>query len=281
MLTGSPRQAARPVFRYFGYGSNLDLASLKAKGVVPLASCPARLRGWRLCFDVEHFFRHEGGVGNIRATGNPGDCVLGLLHECEPHHLAALDRAEARGVGYDRIVVALETAQGRQDGFAYVGLPAYVNERCLPTRRYINILLRGAIAAGLDADYIAALRAQPILELADPAPFRPSQAPGIRIDHTGLSPHLTVLAGSVFDMGQARPAHAIAKDWFGGKDVTLFLLRRLDSSDGCETLADVLERRLRPDQVACINAYLHAFDQEYRYVGQFDYASLPGGKQLG
>ena len=139
---------------YFGYGSNMDFSALKAKGVIPVASRKARLSGWKLSFSVEHFFRHEGGVGNIKKTGNAGDTVCGVLHACSPGDLAALDKLEGYGVGYDRIDVEVETEQGRETAKTYVGLPAYVNEACLPTRRYLNILVRGARAAGIDADYI-------------------------------------------------------------------------------------------------------------------------------
>jgi hypothetical protein len=56
-------------FLYFGYGSNMDATSLRAKGVQPSSSTPALLTGWRLRFNVEPFFRHEGGVGNRSAAG--------------------------------------------------------------------------------------------------------------------------------------------------------------------------------------------------------------------
>ena len=70
------------MFQYFGFGSNMSLQSLRAKGIEPLASTRAVLQGWRLRFNVQHFFRHEGGVGNIEYTGHPDDRVMGVLHEC-------------------------------------------------------------------------------------------------------------------------------------------------------------------------------------------------------
>ena len=101
------------MFRYFGYGSNMNTLSLRAKGVQARASDPALLRGWRLRFNVKHFFRHEGGVGNIEHTGDPADAVHGVLHECDDEHLALLDAAEAFGHGYDRVEVLVRSG-GRE-----------------------------------------------------------------------------------------------------------------------------------------------------------------------
>lgn len=257
----------------------MDFAALRAKGVTPRASRWGRLSGWRLRFNVEHFFRHEGGVGNVERTGNADDAVCGVLHVCDDADLAALDKLEGYGVGYDRIEVPIETAAGTETAFTYVGLPAYVNDTCLPTRRYINILVRGARAAGLAPDYIAALEQQTLL----PPVLRPAFAPtptGRTMSHTALETDHTVLAGHVFCMKEVRFAHELARVWFGGKDVTQFHLRRMDQSTGAEDLRSFLDGDLRPDQRDFLNVYLHAFNEEYRHIGQFDYTDLPNAKIL-
>ena len=100
------------MFHYFGYGSNLHVPALRAKGVEPLASTRGRLRGWRLSFDVRHWFPHEGGMGNITHTGSGDDDVQGVVHACEDDALATLDRLEPYGVGYDRIEVEVLTDAG-------------------------------------------------------------------------------------------------------------------------------------------------------------------------
>ncbi len=76
----------RVVFWYFAYGSNMALRSLRAKGVER-----GLLRGWRFRFNVQHFFRHEGRVGNIEPSNDLSDKVWGVLHLCEDRHLAHLD----------------------------------------------------------------------------------------------------------------------------------------------------------------------------------------------
>ena len=255
---------------YFGYGSNIDATSLAAKGVVPKRSRLARLEGWRLRFNVEHFFRHEGGMGNIEHTGDPGDYVLGMLHECSDADLAALDKVEAYGIGYDRIELSVVLEDGTQTGaIAYVGLPDFLNDTCRPTRRYLNIITRGAYAAGFEAKYIAALKAQPLLIWPDLAPFAPPDF-GVRLAATDIADHptMTILCDHVFDLSQRRPRHDILQSWFGGKDTTLFILNRADASDGTDTLDDVRAGRLSEAQKSYMNRYLHAFDEEYLYAGR-------------
>lgn len=277
--TARPDLGPARMIAYFAYGSNMDSLSLKAKGAAPAASRRAVLPGWRLRFDVEHFFRHEGGMGNIARTGDPADRTPGVLHLCADADLAALDRAEAYGVGYDRIEVEVIARDGPVRALTYVGMPDFLNAGCLPTRRYRNILVRGARAAGLDPAHVEWLEALTVMPETRSPPFVPPlrSAPILRhADLAGPGP-LTALDGAVFSMERARARHEILKTWFGGRDVTLFLLRRLDTSDGRETMADVLEGRLRPDQRACLDANLHAFAEEYDYVGRFDYNSAPFG----
>ena len=137
------------MFYYFGFGSNMSMLSLRAKGVEPRASTKAVLRGWRLRFNVQHFFRHEGGVGNIENTGHPDDRVLGVLHECPDEALSLLDQAEAYGHGYNRIEIEVEpdnpsaAMAPKVSALTYVGMPQFIDNDCRPSRRYLNIVLEG------------------------------------------------------------------------------------------------------------------------------------------
>jgi hypothetical protein len=262
------------MFNYFGYGSNLNLTSLRAKGVEPLQSDRATLPGWRLRFNVRHWFRHEGGVGNIEATGNAADRVEGLVHLCEDAHLPPLDAVEACGVGYDRIEVEVHTAGGPVRALTYIGMPAFLDDASLPSRRYLNILLRGALAAGLDAAYTEELRAHPVHpEREYPAFEHPADSDARVFDAEGLArhPHCTALAGAVFDMTGARPDLDSLVGLFGGRDMTLFHLKRLDTSDGNETLDDVKAGRISAAGRRYLDAYLHEYSVEFRYVGRFIY----------
>jgi sulfite reductase (NADPH) flavoprotein alpha-component len=260
-------------FWYFGYGSNMDLNSLRAKGVEPRISERAVLRGWRLRFNVQHFFRHEGGVANIEPSNHPSDAVWGVLHDCENAQLALLDATEAHGHCYDRTEIVAHTDRGEQRALAYVGVPSFLDERCRPTRRYLNILLRGATAARLDPGYVEALRRYPVHEPTPVPPFVPpvGHYPTFTAATLGQHPLLTALFGAVFDMSRARFQHSFLHGWFGGKDMTLFHLKRLDDSDGHETLDDIKHGRLRPAQQQYLNEYLHEYSKEYVYVGRYIY----------
>ncbi len=258
-------------FLYFGYGSNMAAVSLAAQGVHPRWSRAAVVHGWQLRFNVAHFFPHEGGVGNIVRSDEPGACVWGVLHDCDDADLAALDRAELYPDGYDRVALTVqvrgETAP--RQALAYVGTPAFTDDSLRPTRRYLNLLLQGARAAALDEAYIATLQAQPLLEPPPAPPFRPPPGtwPAFTPAALAAAPTLTALDGHVFDMRDARWQHRLLWPWFGGRDMTLFHLRRMDSADGSETEALVASRRYSAAQRQVLDAYLQAYAAEYAYAG--------------
>ena len=261
----------RSVILYFGYGSNLHLPALRAKGVEPTSSVRGRLPCWRLTFDVRHWFPHEGGMGNIRWTGNPDDEVRGLVHTCADADLVALDRMEAYGVGYDRIAVEVLTDSGPVSAQAYVGLPAFIDATRLPTRRYLAILTKGAIAAGLAESYVRRLRGHPTAPDVEPPPFVPpaGEFPAFTRASLAICPELTALLGCVFDMSGARPDLASAKPVLGARDTTLFHLHRHDTSDGTETLDDLRQQRVSESARRYLGAWLHAYATEFRYTGRY------------
>ena len=261
------------MFRYFGFGSNMNITSLRAKGVEPLASRRAVLRGWRLRFNVQHFFRHEGGVGNIEPSASPGDQVLGVLHDCPDAALSSLDAMEACGHGYDRIRVEVEADGERLPALVYVGMPEFIDDRCLPSRRYLNIVIAGARQAGLDPEYVRKLETQPVHRPDEYPPYTPPSGDYPVFGTASLAgyPLYTALYGAVFDMSLARRLHEYLKGFFGGRDMTLFHLKRLDSSDGNESMDDIRHGRLNEAQLGYLNGYLNEYAREYRYVGRFEY----------
>jgi sulfite reductase (NADPH) flavoprotein alpha-component len=256
------------MFDYFGYGSNLDPASLRAKGVVPVSWTRGVVAGWRLRFNVAHFFRHEGGVANIERTGHAADRVHGVVLRLEDGDLAALDEAEAYPDGYGRTTVAVDTGDGTIEAVTYVGTPAFIDNTCLPSKRYLNIVVRGAELAELDPSYVEQLRRQPVLEPRVDPPFEHPAGDHPTFTAVTLAGYsaYTALDGAVFDMTNARSKHQLLRGVYGGRDMTAHHLRRLDTSDGTEEGVAV-GGRTQPQQ-AYLNTLLHAYAEEYTYVGR-------------
>lgn len=258
------------LFQYFGYGSNMNPTSLRHKGVEPARSVRGTLHGYKLVFNVHHWFRHEGGVGNI-VPASAHDRVEGIVHVIDEQQLAKLDAVESYGVGYDRIRVTLDSPEGSLEAITYVGIETYLDDGCLPTPRYRNIVVAGAEASGLPPDYIAWLRAHPVYVHPPVPDYEPPAGDWPTFEASTLPAHHTALAGHVFDMRGCRWQHECLLDLLGGRDMTMFHLRRMDTSDGSETLRDLAENRYDDGQRAYLNAYLSEYHREYRYAGRFRY----------
>lgn len=262
------------MFYYFGYGSNLSEMALRAKGVRPLSAQPAVLAGWALCFDIPNFFSIEGGTGNIRPA--PSEEVHGVLYGCEDQDLVALDELEALNVAYLRKTMTVRTYSGQEhSAYVYIGLPDITSDGLRPSRRYLNILVRGAEDMNLKAHYTERLRRTEVCLKPKYGQFRFPDEPSKLFCREDLAaqPNLTAIAGAVFDMSGARHEHQYLKQLLGGRDVTLFFLRRMDSSDSKESWREIESGSLSPLQRDYLNDYLHQFDHEYRYAGRMNYAN--------
>ncbi|HYX34220.1 MAG TPA: cytochrome b5 domain-containing protein [Oligoflexus sp.] len=260
------------MFYYFGYGSNMSITSLKAKGVEPLSAEPAVLDGWKLSFNIPDFFLIEGGTGNISMDANHQ--VHGILYSCRDEHLKVLDELEAIGVNYKRLKFMVVTYTGRTvSAYAYVGIEERLKEGYQPSRRYLNILIRGAEQMTLNPDYINVLKSIEVKTdpVNRPFHFPPRPARIFSKEDLKTYPLHTAIAGAVFDMSHARPDHQYLQDFFKGKDMTLFFLKRMDSSDGTESFEDIYKGRISNEQRRYLTNYLHEFDREYRFVGKMDY----------
>ncbi|WP_332914160.1 gamma-glutamylcyclotransferase [Algoriphagus boritolerans] len=151
----------------------------------------------------------------------------------------------------------METETGPVTAWAYVGLPDYLDGSCLPTRRYLNIIINGARAAGLSESYISKLSKQSLLPEVIYPEFKAPEGnfPNYTKKSLSENPKLTALAGAVFDMSEARSKLRIIERLFGGKDMTLFHLKRHDSSTGNETIDDIIKGNIS-DQAKKIPKYL-------------------------
>ncbi len=88
----------------------------------------------------------------------PEDVCWGVLYKLNDADAARLDRFE--GPGYARVRVTATCAQhGDVDAFAYASPHPIWGRK--PSRRYLNLLIEGAVERGLPETAIDSLRAEP------------------------------------------------------------------------------------------------------------------------
>lgn len=254
---------------YFGYGSNMNLISLKAKGVTPHLCIPSVLEGWRLTFSVPDFFKIEGGTGNIEPE--PGHIVHGVLYQCDQKDLASLDEIEALGICYERKKLVVRNYQGETfQAFVYIGIKSRMENHHKPSQRYLNILIQGATKSGLDPSYIETLKKTETTHLPVYPVFKCAEKK-LKIytpeDISNCDLH-TSIGGYVFDMSEARKEHDFLKSFLEKKDVTKFFLKRMDNSTESDPDIETLSKQLTNAQKRYLNAYIHEFNKEYRLAGK-------------
>lgn len=165
-VTGSAHEApSGPDFVWFVYGSSLDREAFGAwarehgYGVPDFSrAVPARLDGWRLCFDVASRF-WGGAVGSLAPA--PGRRVEGLAVPMPGRARGLVDHKEGAISGLYRPVeveVVPLTGGAALHAAAYVATP----ERRLaqeqpPASGWLESVIRGARGAGLSAAWVAEL----------------------------------------------------------------------------------------------------------------------------
>ena len=153
---------------YFAYGSNLDPEQMQRR-------CPghrvvglAELREHKLTFPI-HSHDWQGGVASVGVAH--GDAVWGVVYDLSDDALAALDAYEGfRAPGdqhnvYDRETVSVQLVRADDGSFPrrlrvwiYVARTANPGP---PSRRYLDVVLKGARHHRLPDEYMARLAATP------------------------------------------------------------------------------------------------------------------------
>lgn len=158
---------------YFSYGSNLDPDQMHARAPGHRVVGLAALRDHRLIFP-HYSIPWGGGVSSVQ--GAHGATVWGMLYDVGDADMAELDRFEGfRGPGdqhnlYDREQTTVELTRPDDGSFPrrvrasiYIGRP---NNPSPPSRKYLDVVLRGARHHRLPEEYIAALAATPASDAA-------------------------------------------------------------------------------------------------------------------
>ncbi len=149
---------------YFAYGSNMQSATLRGRrGIEYRRAVPVRAPGWRLVLDKPPLFPVGESFANIVPAD--GAEVLGVAFEVTGDDLAHIDLTEGVLVGnYARVeiaVVALMTASDAAPDRAFTLTSDRRAPELRPSRRYMDLLVDGALEHGLPEDWLAFLRGIP------------------------------------------------------------------------------------------------------------------------
>lgn len=138
---------------YFAYGANMDDITFRVRrGIQPLACRSARIREYRLRFNLEG--RPKGRAAPANLSPDPGAEVWGVVYRITRRDLMRLDATEGvPGRGYRHLVVEVEDTDGRpHEAITYIAEGEKIDGR--PSRRYITLLRDSARAHGLPVSYI-------------------------------------------------------------------------------------------------------------------------------
>lgn len=148
-------------WKYFAYGSNMNPARVRARGLAVQRLEAATLPGVRLVFDKQA--ADHAGSGHACLAFDPGGRVEGVLYWLAgPDDLLRMDRFEHTPVNYSREIVEVLTAAGTATAWTYFANPAVLRPGARPARSYLDHLLAGR--AYLSAGYYGALAAWPCRE---------------------------------------------------------------------------------------------------------------------
>jgi gamma-glutamylcyclotransferase len=138
---------------YFAYGANMhDTAFRVRRDIQPRECCTARIRGYRLRFNLEGRPRGKAAPANLYP--DPGAEVWGVVYRITRRDVMRLDATEGvPGRGYRHLVVEVEDADGRPlAAITYIAQGKKVDGK--PSLRYITLLRDSARAHGLPEHYI-------------------------------------------------------------------------------------------------------------------------------
>jgi len=153
---------------YFAYGSNMDPAQMRGRCAGSRARGTGFLADYRLCFS--HWSETRGHAA-ASVEPCPGERVWGVLYDMTAGDWTRLHVFEGHlGAGhpengYDLHAFEIGTGAAAVAAHAYVSRVDPLRPHSgLPSAHYRGLLISGAIAHGLPADYLERLRGLPTLD---------------------------------------------------------------------------------------------------------------------
>lgn len=157
---GDP-QGRQPVLHYFAFGSNMNPARVRERGLRFDRILAGRMSGYRLSFDKSANEHPDSGHANIAWA--PGEVVEGVLYRLvDAGQILLMDPFEQTPINYSREVVQVSTDEGMEVAWTYIANPARRRPHGRPERAYLAHLLEGR--RWLSVDYHARLLAWPVVD---------------------------------------------------------------------------------------------------------------------
>ena len=145
----------------FGFGSNMSVANVEnKKGHKVLDHEGGVVKGYKMCFNISAMSKVEPAFANA-VKGSEEDSIHGVAIKISEEDMAALDAQER---AYHKVLVTVEGYSGRK----IEGCSMYMNtnsnnflppEKQNPSSRYLNLLIKGALEANLNQEYVNKLKA--------------------------------------------------------------------------------------------------------------------------
>jgi len=127
---------------YFAYGSNMNTARVRERGLAFSQAERATLPGFRLEFNKQG--RDHPGSGHANVVWDPASSVEGVLFWlATADEIALMDRFERAPVNYSRDIVDVLADRGPVASWIYFANPGVLRSGLYPTRSYLEHLLAG------------------------------------------------------------------------------------------------------------------------------------------
>lgn len=141
---------------YFAYGSNMNLMQMRSRCPASRKIGNAVLYGYEICFPRKSSSRQGKGVASI--CENSRSYIEGVLFELTSSDLDRLDELEGVPHSYTRKPIKVLLNDGRE----IIGETYFANSMegnpFRPSKKYMEIIIQGAIENELSKDYIEKLK---------------------------------------------------------------------------------------------------------------------------
>lgn len=141
---------------YFAFGANMSSAVLRRRRIEVLSREPARLRGYRLVFDLAGFPWVEPAFASV--VRHPAHDVYGVLYRLTADQADRVDSYEGRAYSVIEVEVEGERSGAMRSRTYQTKRPA---SGLRPSRRYLHLLCEGARENQLPPAYVRELGAHP------------------------------------------------------------------------------------------------------------------------